>query len=173
MTYININRPIYLALRDKCYLKAINHLYEDFLEWPTVECHKKLDCIIKLFQKTSENAVFALRGEKKNPHEENFIHCISLIVDYLRAAYSMIHHALLLEEGKSFLHQFLRENIANVNKDVDSSKRVAEQVVERLKELVVKVTDTFETLRNYNFNNLPDDQKKRYHRIFSEENSSQ
>ena len=167
MTYSNINRPIYLALRDKFYLKAVNSLYEDFLEWSTPECHKKINVIINLFEKTSENAVFALRGEKKNPHEENFIHCLELIIDYIKAAYSKIGHALLLEEGKSFLHQFLQENIANVDSEAESAKQGAAHIVDRLRELVVKITDRFETLRNYNFNNLPEENRKRYHRIFS------
>ena len=169
MVDLNINRPVYLAQRDKFYLKAVNNLYEDFFEWPLDERCKKIELIIDLFKATSHQTVCAMRGKGHDETEIQFLKCLGLVIDALGAAQIMIRHELIVEQDKSFLNQFLNETFYTYCMENEVSGEVAKRIIQSTASLVSILTERFEALRNLNFKNLQDEERMRYNLMFNQE----
>ncbi|MDX9703383.1 MAG: hypothetical protein RBU23_10115 [Candidatus Auribacterota bacterium] len=169
MVDININRPVYLAQRDKYYLKAVNNLYEDFFHWPINDRFDKVAVIIELFKETRHQTVCAMRGSKHDESEFQFMKCLGLIIDALEAAQIMIRHEIIVEQDKSFLNKFLNESFYAYCMENAVSGEVAKRIIRNTASLVSIVTERFEILRNRNFKNLPDEERIRYNLMFNQE----
>lgn len=169
MVDVNINRPIYLAQRDKYYLRAVNNLYEDFHSRPLEERFEKIAQIIDLFKETNQQAVNAMRDDTVDEGEIHFLKCLELIIDALEAAHIMVRHEMIVEQDKSFLNQFLNESFYAYCMENEVSSEVAKRILHSTASLVSIVTEQFEILRNNNFKNLPDEDRIRYNLMFNQE----
>ncbi|RJP58410.1 MAG: hypothetical protein C4541_08110 [Candidatus Auribacter fodinae] len=167
MVDLSMNRPIYLAQRDKYYLRAVNNLYDDFSAMPAEKRLEKVRLLVALFTKTRENALFAMRGHSVKPSEEHFDKCLELILDSLEAAHILIRHECLLSYDKSFLKQFLKQSLVALNRDVESIRESSNNIIERTRVLVRNLTERFETMRKEIFDDLLEDHKERYDSMFN------
>ncbi len=165
----NVNRPVYLARRDKFYIKGIGELKQDFLEIPIEKRENEIRYAIDLFEQIRENTINAMRCENNDPNEESFLRCIELVIDSLYAVRILIGYENLLQYDKSFLNQFLGEKINNVDQHEHSAKEVARYIMSWTQSLVSKITKRFEKLKKDNFNSLSDDDKIRYQLMLNRE----
>lgn len=169
MVDLSLNRPIYLALRDKFYLRAVNHLYENFEDWSLADRIKRLDLIMTLFTSTKNNALFAMRGMDFNPDEVNFIKCMEFIIDSFEAAHIMARHESLLDQDRSFLNQILSQSLKTVELEEISARKVVKNIIARIRILVKSLTQRFEVLRKENFEHISDIDRTRYLMMFNRE----
>jgi len=158
----NINRPVYLARRDKFYLKALERLDMDLFDLPAEQRHTELERTIELFNEIKENSVNAMRRAEHDPKEDNFLRCIELVIDSFEAVKILSGYETLLAHDKSFINQFLGENINNVDEHEHSAQEVAKYIIKWTQSLLAKVTGRFEKLKKDNFNFLSDEDKIRY-----------
>lgn len=169
MVDLSINRPIYLARRDRCYIEAANLLYDDVRSFDIIERCDKLKSIVELFSQTRENALFAMRGYEANQEEINFDKCLELVIDSLEAALIMSQHEELLSHDKSFLIQFLGKNLKTLDLDLEAAHEAANNIIDRTRVLVHNLTEQFELLRKESFDDLSEDHKERYSSMFNYE----
>ncbi len=170
MVDLNVNRPVYLAQRDKSYLKAIKCLESDISEYSVEERYKRIDTTMKLFVSTKESALLAIRGLDFYPDEVNFLKCLDLIIESLESAIIMVRHESLLEQDKSFLNQFLQESLSSVDDDENSAREISVKIINSTRLLIEKINARFEKLRSEIIVDLSEDHKKRYDLMFNGEN---
>ncbi len=167
MVDLNVNRPVYLAQRDKSYLKAMDCLADNISEYSVEERYRKIDMTIRLFVTTKKSALLAIRGLDFYPDEVNFLKCLDLIIESLESAIIMVRHESLLEQDKSFLNQFLQESLSSVDDDENSVREISMQIINSTRFLVEKINSRFEKLRSEIIVDLSDDHKKRYDQMFN------
>jgi len=162
MGYVSVNRPVHLARRDKYYEKALELLSEESFKEPLSERVWRVEKLIDSLQASYHEGVYATRGIKCSPSEENFLKVLELILDSAKAVQAMVNHENLLEEDKSFLNQFLGESIDKINEDENTYRKRAKDILKGIQDLTHSAQSAFTKVREENLKKLSKENRSRY-----------
>lgn len=162
MTNVAMNRPVHLARRDAFYQKALELLKGETFSEPLSERVWRVEKLIYNLKSAFKEARYAQRGVRCDKNEVNFLKVLELVLDSARAVQAMVDHENLLEEDKSFLHEFLGESIAKINKDENTYRTRAKDILKGIQELTQMAEAAFDKVRSENIKKLSEEDRSRY-----------
>ena len=162
MSNVSMNRPVHLARRDKFYEKALVLLAGESFEEPLSERVWRVEKLIFNLESAYLEGVHAKRGVECDVSEINFLKVLELILDSAKAVQAMVNHENLLEQDKSFLHQFLGASLDKINEDKNKYRKRAKNILRGIQDLVRTAQSAFEKVRKANLKELALECQERY-----------
>jgi len=154
------NRPVHLALRDRCYGEFLQMLQYSFVGRPLKTRATLIREMANSLREAMESARFALRGDDGEKGEQDFARFLRLLHDSARTVEFVIHHEELLREDSSFLRRFLGANLDQISENYLQVR--GEQILKEIKLLASLAEGAYLELKSLNFNGLEPDERRRY-----------
>lgn len=167
MTDVSMNRPVHLARRDRFYERALVLLAEESFEEPLSERVWRVEKLIFHLQSAYKEGIYAKRGIECVLNEVNFLKVLELVLDSAKAVQAMVSHENLLEEDKSFLHQFLGESLAKINEDENTYRKRAKDILKGIQDLTKTAQKSFEKIKKENLKELSEEGQQRYEKTIA------